>query len=257
MTDRAIMPTESELDARDPLAPQQATVREHGLGLYKPGQGYWTRVGTTIGLLMLLLSGVAWIVKQCELVPIPVKSWTMGVGGLAGEVSPGTTARIVSDAKEGEKATLVATAKVVSLETVASGRKAVSVDSVVFAEANTTLASGKAITFGDAADAQPVKIESALAIRAFELMWLQGTSALAVFALGAGLIYWYVGVRPRSVDFLIATDAEMKKVNWSSRKTIIDSTWMVVGASVLISALIYTIDIVFQWFFSLIKVLER
>jgi preprotein translocase SecE subunit len=226
------------------------------MGLYKPGQGYWTRVGTAIGLLLLLLSGVAWIVQQCNLVPIPVSSWTLGVSG-ADQIDAGTTAKILSEPKIGEQPAVVGTGNVVSVGSPAAGRQSVSIDQVTFTEGQSTLASGKTIVFGNNASAIPAKLVSTSAVRAFELMWLQGAAAAVVFLCGAGLIYWVVGVRARSVDFLIATDAEMKKVNWSSRKTIIDSTWMVVGASVLISALIYVIDIVFQWFFVLIKVLDR
>ena len=34
--------------------------------------------------------------------------------------------------------------------------------------------------------------------------------------------------KPTNVDFLIATDSEMKKVNWTSRKELIGSTKVVI-----------------------------
>jgi preprotein translocase SecE subunit len=258
MTDRAIQNTESnEMDPRDSIGAQPTTMREHGMGLYKPGQGYWTRVGTAIGLLLLLLSGVAWIVKQCELVPIPISSWKLNVSGVQGNLASGDSATVFSDTVEGKQPTVIATAKVTNVETIAQGRKTVFLDQIAYTEGNSTVASGKVISFGNSTAAEALKVDSTTGIRVFELAWLQIASGASLFLLGAGLTYWFVGVRARSVDFLIATDAEMKKVNWSTRKTIIDSTWMVVGASVLIAALIYAIDIAFQWFFAFIKVLHR
>jgi preprotein translocase SecE subunit len=58
------------------------------------------------------------------------------------------------------------------------------------------------------------------------------------------------------VDFLIATDSEMKKVNWTTRKELIGSTKVVIFFVLLIAALLFTLDLVFGYFFQLIKVLE-
>ncbi|MCB9836008.1 MAG: preprotein translocase subunit SecE [Phycisphaera sp.] len=59
-----------------------------------------------------------------------------------------------------------------------------------------------------------------------------------------------------SVNFLIATDGEMKKVNWSTRKEVQGSTMVVVIASFLLAMLIFVIDYGFGAFFKLIGVLE-
>ena len=48
----------------------------------------------------------------------------------------------------------------------------------------------------------------------------------------------------------------MKKVNWSTRKEVIGSTWVVVVACFLIAAFLFSIDFVFAMFFRAIKVLE-
>lgn len=257
MTDRAPQLPESA-DSRDSSASLASTRREHGMGLYKPGQGYWTRVGTAIGLILLLLSAVAWLVRQCELVNIPVNSWTVNVSGVAGEVASGSTVRVLVDSPTpGEAPSQVATGNVASVTSSVAGRKALTLDRVTYSEGQSNLAVGKSLALGSAEDAPVAKIESIVGNLAFERIWLQGPAAVALLVVGLGFIYWFVGIRHRSVDFLIATDAEMKKVNWSSRKTIVDSTWMVVGASVLIAGLIYVIDLVFQWFFALIGVLSR
>ena len=41
--------------------------------------------------------------------------------------------------------------------------------------------------------------------------------------------------KPTNVDFLIATDSEMKKVNWTSRKELIGSTKVVIVFMFLIA----------------------
>ena len=43
--------------------------------------------------------------------------------------------------------------------------------------------------------------------------------------------------KPANVDFLIATDSEMKKVNWTSRKELIGSTKVVILFMFLIAVL--------------------
>src|SRR3954453_10574257 len=51
--------------------------------------------------------------------------------------------------------------------------------------------------------------------------WALGVALifLAVYAL---FVFWFTN-RPTSADFLIATDSEMKKVNWTSRKELLGS----------------------------------
>jgi preprotein translocase SecE subunit len=65
-----------------------------------------------------------------------------------------------------------------------------------------------------------------------------------------------VFVKPRSVDFLIATEGEMKKVNWSTRREIVGSTVAVITTAVILALFCWVLEIVFVWFFQLIKVLE-
>ena len=73
---------------------------------------------------------------------------------------------------------------------------------------------------------------------------------------GAAVTYWLVGVRERSAEFLIATDGEMKKVNWSTRKDVVASTWVVILWSVLLAGGLFLVDTLFSVFFKLIGVLQ-
>ena len=78
----------------------------------------------------------------------------------------------------------------------------------------------------------------------------------AVFAVVYTFIAWRLMNKPSNVDFLIATDSEMKKVNWTSRKDLIGSTKVVIIFMFLIAFFLFVIDIVFSYFFYLIGVLK-
>lgn len=80
----------------------------------------------------------------------------------------------------------------------------------------------------------------------------------AVFAITVfGLLgYWALGLNKRINDFLIATEGEMKKVNWTSRKEIIGSTKVVIVVVVGMSVLLFVVDVFFMGFFTAIGVLE-
>jgi preprotein translocase subunit SecE len=84
----------------------------------------------------------------------------------------------------------------------------------------------------------------------------------AILAISAGVFIglmlwaWRMMNKPRNADFLIATDSEMKKVNWTTRKELIGSTKVVIFFVILISLFLFSLDVLFGYFFQLIKVLE-
>ncbi len=78
---------------------------------------------------------------------------------------------------------------------------------------------------------------------------------IAVLA-GLTLLAWRLMNRSTNVDFLIATDSEMKKVNWTSRRELIGSTKVVIIFMFLIAFILFFIDIIFGYFFQLINVLD-
>jgi preprotein translocase SecE subunit len=90
----------------------------------------------------------------------------------------------------------------------------------------------------------------------FPPMYIQGAGVGLLMIAGALLTWWLVGVRHPTVEFLIATDGEMKKVNWSTRKDVTASTWVVVMWSVLLAGGLFGIDFLFSQFFKLIGVLQ-
>ena len=131
-------------------------------GMYKPDQGYWTRMCTAIAAGVLITSAAAWAYKNLDLITTP-----------------------------------------------------------------------------------------------FEKVYLQGGVATLIILLGGILVYWLVYLKPSSSEFLIATDGEMKKVNWSSRREIFGSTWVVITVAFVIATLVFFVDIGFSRFFQLIHVLEK
>ena len=132
-----------------------------GLSIYKPGQGYWTRVMSAVGAGALTLAGVLWLWQSI----IP---------------------------------------------------RFVSADSVIYVRTGV---------------------------------------AIGLIAVLGGLIYYLIGLKPRIADFMIATEAEMKKVNWPSWHEILGSTWIVICGTFLIAAVLFVIDLFFGWFFIEINIL--
>jgi preprotein translocase SecE subunit len=79
-------------------------------------------------------------------------------------------------------------------------------------------------------------------------------SVIGAFAAAFGLVGFYLFNRPVNVDFLIATDSEMKKVNWTSRKELVGSTKVVIGFMFFMAIVLYLYDQIFQIAFYLMHV---
>ena len=78
---------------------------------------------------------------------------------------------------------------------------------------------------------------------------------VGVIALAAGLIHLIMN-KPRNADFLIATDSEMKKVNWTTKADLIGSTKVVIFFVIAVTSLLFVTDVVFGyifWFFGVLK----
>jgi preprotein translocase SecE subunit len=77
-----------------------------------------------------------------------------------------------------------------------------------------------------------------------------------VFVVVASLLAYYVQNRPTNVTFLIETDSEMKKVNWTTRQELIGSTKVVIGFMFILSLMLFVVDIGFGYLFWSINVLK-
>jgi preprotein translocase subunit SecE len=99
-------------------------------------------------------------------------------------------------------------------------------------------------------------------------IWLQGagvaatrTKAMSIYIIGGllalfGLFVFWIMNKPGNADFMIATDSEMKKVNWTSKKELIGSTKVVIIFMFVIAFLLFAFDIIFGYLFYGIGVLK-
>ncbi|MFO0827606.1 MAG: preprotein translocase subunit SecE [Phycisphaerales bacterium] len=85
------------------------------------------------------------------------------------------------------------------------------------------------------------------------------TAAITTILIG-GVITWivydFVFRRPATGDFFIATEAEMKKVNWSTRREVVGSTTVVIFTMLVVTVFVFLIDKIFLLFFTAIKVID-
>lgn len=85
--------------------------------------------------------------------------------------------------------------------------------------------------------------------------WIRAGIPLILFGILCWLIFKAINM-VHFADFLIATEGEMKKVSWSTKKEIIASTKVVVVTVFLVSMILAVVDYGFANLFSLIGVLK-
>lgn len=222
------------------------------IGIYKPGQGYWVRVLTAVGAGVLLLSCAAWVWSQGALIKIPAGAWRYTLGPTQGATAAGARLEaLVVDPVTAQRASF-GEAVVRSVDRVEAGGTLI-VEPPVLRDATSPAA---IVSFrGDGGF--EASIASVSAVPMFEQLYLQAGMVAVVLLVGMWLIYRLTARSPRAVEFLIATDGEMKKVNWSTRREVIGSTWVVIVACVLIAGFLYVVDQAFAAIFDAVGVLER
>jgi preprotein translocase SecE subunit len=72
-----------------------------------------------------------------------------------------------------------------------------------------------------------------------------------LLALGTVWVAWRAVNAPAFGDFLIATEAEMNKVSWTTRKRLIQDTIVVLVCLLLLTAFLLVIDLFWGWLLSL------
>jgi len=80
-------------------------------------------------------------------------------------------------------------------------------------------------------------------------LWVKTMVPAALFVALGLLIFWLVN-KPSIVDFMVASEGEMKKVSWSSRKEIAVSTFIVIMVVIIMAVLLGFTDLTFKLFFS-------
>ena len=213
-------------------------------GMYKQGQGYWTRIMSAIGAALLVAGPAAWLWGEVSTVSLP-NIWRMAMDQSAQvtELPAGTTIDLLDETGASIGSGLV--------DSLSETGNSVYIKDLAFTGTNGTdlvagLSSGTFSATVSSATAQPI----------FEIIYVQGAVAAATLLLGAIIIYYLVYVKAGTSEFLIATEGEMKKVNWSTRREILGSTWVVIAISVIIAAILFVVDIGFATFFREIGVIE-
>ncbi len=79
-------------------------------------------------------------------------------------------------------------------------------------------------------------------------LWPRTIVPVVIFAALSGVVYWLLN-KPSIADFLIASEGELKKVNWSSRKEIAVSTAIVIVVVFAMAGLLGVTDVVFSMIF--------
>jgi preprotein translocase subunit SecE len=83
-----------------------------------------------------------------------------------------------------------------------------------------------------------------------------GLGVAVGFAVGFAWLCWHLLNKPTNADFLIATDSEMKKVNWTSRRELIGSTKVVIAFMFLTALFLFLCDNIFVFLMKQIGVLK-
>ena len=86
------------------------------------------------------------------------------------------------------------------------------------------------------------------------LYWKAGI--VAGTALLVGALLWLLLNKPKIADFMIATENEMKKVNWPSKQAVIGLTWIVIAGTLMIALILFVADFGFTNLFQAIGILE-
>ena len=97
---------------------------------------------------------------------------------------------------------------------------------------------------------------SGFQIGEFEPVYVQGGVSVIVITFCGLAGFHLIGRKQKLVDFMIATEGEMRKVNWSTRREIFGSTVLVILLTLLIAVFCKIMDLAFSTFFQWIDVLQ-
>lgn len=222
-----------------------------GLKLHKPGQGYWVRVLTAGAVGAILMATCAWLWSQVPiLVPVPTRAHAIELTAVSGPLPAGAQVSLI-ELRDGAEVQIGSA----TVETYAAGSGQLGnvVIAAVKMNPGSIISSADRLTAGEAR----AEVRQIADVKLFDILYVQAGVVAAVIIGGVLGTYWLVGAKPATAEFLIATDGEMKKVNWSTRKDVIGSTWVVIGASLLIAFMLFVVDAGFSQFFDLIGVLDR
>lgn len=236
-------------------------------GVYKPGQGYWVRTMSAVFIGALVLAAAAWAYAEAAVFEdaLPVEKWSMTTRPTPAEPPEiGSTVRLTTPAPETGDPMEIGRHEVLSVEPGAQrgvylfelspNRDEPTEVRVDGRESTITAIEARRIVLpGGAFSAE---LSQRIRIESIPVAYVQAGVAMAIILAGTAALYWFVGISRRSVEFLIATDGEMRKVNWSTRREVIGSTQVVIVAAFLIAGILFVVDIGFGSFFRWVGVLQ-
>jgi preprotein translocase SecE subunit len=76
-------------------------------------------------------------------------------------------------------------------------------------------------------------------------LWISTMVPVGILLALSVLFFWLVN-EPNIADFLIASEGEMKKVNWSSKQEIAVSTFIVISVVIILAVILGAADYIFQ-----------
>ncbi|MFG0305165.1 MAG: preprotein translocase subunit SecE [Phycisphaerales bacterium JB040] len=229
------------------------------IGIRKPGQGYWVRVCSVVfwAAVVAAAAGYAW--NQAQLVPVPTVAFTFNAPQIDDEIQAGDIVSLLQIDAEGGDDQAFGTALVQSVMHPANASGSITISNVSLTSETDYAGNAVRLVEGDTSSPAGVAIlqpRSATPIPAYPQVYLQAGAAGGVLLLGAIALLWTHGSHRRIVDFLIATDGEMRKVNWTTRKQIQGSTIVVIVATFLIAAFLFAFDSLFSAIFTQLDVLQ-
>jgi len=233
------------------------------LGIYKQGQGYWMRVMTALFVGVLVLAGAGWGWNQGGAVRLPARSWTFSlidtqISG-ASQVGVGETVVLMGYVGASDELQEIGRAVIEEFVPDRGSTSTLVIGNFDSDTTRDTAGDAERVYVGENADSpfMGAAVRSATSTPIFPVQYLQTAIAGGLMLFGAVFLFWYVGMARRPVEFLIATDGEMKKVNWTSYREVKGSTIVVIVATFLIAGILFLVDMGFSWLFGAIGVLER
>lgn len=225
--------------------------------LYRAGEGYWVRVITAVAVAAMFLSGAAWSYQSLTALQIPNKAWDVSVNSLSGEVSNNTEVEYITRATTSGLPEVLGTGRVVQVTPRGPKEAILRVEGSKMTSADKEPLDAQSVRIGAAGNTVEGVVKSAVGVPLFQLAYLQMSVAIVLIVGGAFLAYYIAGLRRGAVDFLIATDSEMRKVNWSTRREIVGSTNVVITAFFLIGFILFVLDFMFSKSFQAIHLLHK
>lgn len=222
---------------------------------YKSGQGFWVRWMTAALSGLLVAAGAGWLWQQLAIVSLPTPTWRMTVRDAGRDIQSGQQIELMTKGAQEGDFVRIGTATAENWEVLSKTQHQLIVGKVAM-EGTQSPSDTQGIRDASKPDRVLALDGKAGGIPIFQRVYLQAGGAGLFLIGGAMVIYWLVGLKPRTVDFLVATDAEMKKVNWSTRREITMQTYVVIVAFFLIAAVIFSIDTIFQYVFRLLHVIR-